>query len=233
VTHFAEKPENPKTRPGNPNVVLASMGIYVFNEQGLSQLLNADAGDPSSAHDFGKNVIPAAIENLRVFAYPFTDVKTRAQSYWRDVGTVDAYYDANIELVHVTPELSLYDEEWPIWTYQRHLPPAKFVLDEDGRRGIGINSLVSDGCIVSGARIEQSVLFSNVRVDEHSNIFRSVVLPNVRVGGGCTISNTILDDGCEVPPGTQIGVDSAADAQRFHVTGNGVRLVTADMLKTN
>jgi glucose-1-phosphate adenylyltransferase len=231
VTHFAEKPDNPKTRPGNPDVVLASMGIYIFNEQGLSQLLNADAHDPSSAHDFGKNVIPSAIENLRVFAYPFTDVKTRAQSYWRDVGTVDAYYDANIELVHVTPDLSLYDEEWPIWTYQRHLPPAKFILDEDGRRGIGINSLVSDGCIVSGARIEQSVLFSNVRVDERSNIFRSVVLPNVRVGGGCTISNTILDEGCEVPPGTQIGFDSAADAQLFHVTGNGVRLVAADMLK--
>ena len=231
VTHFDEKPATPNPMPGNPNIALASMGIYVFNERGLAQLLDEDAHDESSAHDFGKNIIPSAIEKSNVFAYPFTDVKTRAQYYWHDVGTVDAYYDANIELVHVTPELNLYDEEWPIWTYQRHLPPAKFVLDEDGRRGIAINSLVSDGCIVSGARIEQSLLSSNVRVDERSNVFRSVMLPNVKVGMDCTVRNAILDEGCDVPSGTQIGVDRIADSQRFHVTSNGVVLVTPDMLR--
>jgi len=232
VTQFDEKPGNPNPMPGNPDVALASMGIYVLNGRGLEQLLNEDAHDELSAHDFGRNIIPSAIEKLQVFAYPFTDVKTRAQSYWRDVGTVDAYYDANIELVYVAPELNLYDEEWPIWTYQRHLPPAKFVLDDHDRRGIAVNSMVSDGCIVSGARIEQSLLFSNVRVDERSNVFRSVVLPNVKVGIDCTIRNAILDEGCEVPSGMKIGVDRAADSQRFHVTGNGVVLVTIDMLHT-
>jgi glucose-1-phosphate adenylyltransferase len=232
VSHFDEKPASPNSMPGNPDFALASMGIYVFSEKRLEQLLNEDAHDESSARDFGKNIIPSAIEKLHVFAYPFTDVKTRAQSYWHDVGTLDAYYDANIELVYVAPELNLYDEEWPIWTYQRHLPPAKFVLDEDGRRGIAVNSLVSDGCIVSGARIEQSLLFSNVRVDERSSVFRSVVLPNVKVGIDCTICNAILDEGCEVPSGTKIGVDSATDSQRFHVTRNGVVLVTASTLNT-
>jgi glucose-1-phosphate adenylyltransferase len=230
VTHFDEKPANPNPRPGNPGVVLASMGIYVFNEEGLEQLLERDANDPSSVHDFGRNIIPAAIEHLKVFAYPFTDIKTRAQSYWRDVGTVDAYYHANIELVHVMPELNLYDEEWPIWTYQRHLPPAKFVLDEYSRRGFALNSMVSDGCIVSGALIEQSLLFSNVRVDERSYLFRSVVLPNTKIGADCTVRNAILDEGCDVPSGMKIGVDDAIDSQRFHVTSNGVILVTADML---
>src|SRR6201987_1020657 len=220
VTKFAEKPETPDTLPGRPDTILASMGIYVFNSQLLETMLAADAANEASSHDFGKNILPDAIaSDQQVFAYPFTDVKTRAQSYWRDVGTVDAYYDANIELVHVMPELNLYDEEWPIWTYQRHLPPAKFVLDDEGRRGIAINSMVSDGCIVSGARIEQSLLFSNVRVDERSNVFRSVLLPNVNVGTDCTICNAILDEGCEVPCGMKIGVDRAADSQRFHVTG--------------
>ena len=145
------------------------MGIYVFNARLLEKLLIADATDDNSAHDFGRNVIPAAIDLLHVVAYPFTDVKTRAQNYWRDVGTVDAFYDANIELVHVAPELNLYDEEWPIWTYQLHQPPAKFVLDEAGRRGTAVNSMVSGGCIISGAFVNQSLLFSNVRVEERSS----------------------------------------------------------------
>jgi glucose-1-phosphate adenylyltransferase len=149
------------------------------------------------------------------------------------VGTVDAFYDANSELVHVTPELNLYDEEWPIWTYQRHDPPAKFVLDEDGRRGTAINSMVSGGCIVSGALVEQSVLFSNVRVDERSNIFRSVILANTRLGADCAIRNAILDEGCEVPSGMQIGFDHTLDSQRFHVSRKGVVLVTPDMLRRN
>ncbi len=181
-------------------------------------------------HDFGRNVLPAAINLLQVVAYPFTDVKTRAQNYWRDVGTVDAYYDANIELVHVAPELNLYDEEWPIWTYQLHQPPAKFVLDEDGRRGIAVNSMVSGGCIISGAYVSESLLFSNVRVEERSNINRAVVLPNVKIGPGCIIKHAVLDEGCEVPDGMRIGIDREQDAARFHVTDNGVVLVTPDML---
>jgi glucose-1-phosphate adenylyltransferase len=233
VTHFDEKPDNPNPMPGNPAVALGSMGIYVFKTSMLEQLLVEQANDEESLHDFGRDIIPAAIDKLQVFAYPFTDVKTRAQSYWRDVGTVDAYYDANIELVHVTPELNLYDKEWPIWTYQPHEPPAKFVLDEDGRRGSAINSMVSGGCIVSGALIEQSVLFSNVRVDERSSIFRSVILANTRVGTDCAIRNAILDEGCDVPAGMQIGFDPALDAQRFHVSRKGVVLVTPDMLRRN
>ena len=230
VTRFDEKPASPEPMPGNPERALASMGIYVFNMRLLEQLLTEDAENRDSAHDFGRNVIPSAIERLQVFAYPFSDVRTRAQYYWRDVGTVDAFYEANIELVHIAPELNLYDEQWPIWTYQSHRPPAKFVLDEDERRGIAINSMVSGGCIISGARVEQSLLFSGVRVEERASIFRSVVLPDVRIGAGCTIRNAILDEGCEVPPGTQIGVDHSADALRFHVTENKVVLVTDDML---
>jgi glucose-1-phosphate adenylyltransferase len=231
VTKFAEKPQDPECIPGRPDVALASMGIYIFNGRLLEKLLIEDAKNPGSKHDFGRNVIPPAIDSLQVFAYPFTDVKTRAQNYWRDVGTVDAYYDANIELVHVAPELNLYDEEWPIWTYQAHVPSAKFILDEDGRRGMAINSIVSGACIISGAVINQSLLFSNVRVDERSNVFRSVVLPNVKIGTGCTIRQAILDEGCEVPDGMQIGVDRGADAARFHVTENGVALVTPEMLQ--
>jgi glucose-1-phosphate adenylyltransferase len=230
VTKFAEKPQEPEAIPGRPDVALASMGIYVFNGKLLDKLLVEDAKDEKSKHDFGRNIIPPAIDNLQVFAYPFTDVKTRAQNYWRDVGTVDAYYEANIELVHVAPELNLYDEEWPIWTYQLHQPAAKFVLDEDTRRGMAINSIVSGGCIISGAVINQSLLFSNVHVDERSNVYRSVVLPNVKIGTGCTIRQAILDEGCEVPDGTQIGIDRAADAARFHVTAGGVVLVTPEML---
>jgi glucose-1-phosphate adenylyltransferase len=232
VTHFDEKPEHPNPMPGNPKVALGSMGIYVFNASMLEQILVERARDEECTHDFGRDIIPSSIDKLQVFAYPFTDVKTRAQSYWRDVGTVDAYYDANIELVYVTPELNLYDEEWPIWTYQPHEPPAKFVLDEDGRRGTAINSMVSGGCIVSGAHIEQSVLFSNVRADERSSVFRSVILPHSRLGADCAIRNAILDEGCEVPSGMRIGFDPALDSGRFYVSGKGVVLVTADMMRT-
>jgi glucose-1-phosphate adenylyltransferase len=230
VTEFNEKPRNPDPIPGRPDVALASMGIYIFNARLLEKLLIADAADDKSQHDFGRNIIPAAINMLQVVAYPFTDVKTRAQNYWRDVGTVDAYYEANIELVHVAPELNLYDEEWPIWTYQLHQPPAKFVLDEDGRRGIAVNCMVSGGCIISGASVNQSLLFSNVRVEEHSSIFRSVILPNVKIGAGCVVNQAILDEGCEIPDGMRIGVDREQDAARFYLTERGVVLVTPDML---
>jgi glucose-1-phosphate adenylyltransferase len=232
VTKFAEKPAQPDTLAGRPEVILASMGIYIFNSPLLESVLAADAADESSAHDFGKNVLPTAIAgNRQVFAYPFQDVKTRAQSYWRDVGTLDAYFDANLELVHVRPELNIYDQDWPIWTYQVQQPPAKFILDEDGRRGAAINSMVSGGCIISGAVVRESLMFSNVRVEERTSIHRSVVLPNVEIGRSCVITGAIIDEGCEIPDNTNIGVDHGADAQRFHLTENGVVLVTSDMLR--
>jgi glucose-1-phosphate adenylyltransferase len=233
VTKFSEKPKVPDTLPGRPDAILASMGIYVFNTRLLEKMLSEDAADEKSAHDFGKDILPKAISgNLQVFAYPFQDVKTRAQSYWRDVGTIDAYYDASIELVHVKPELNIYDQDWPIWTYQVQQPPAKFILDEDGRRGVAINSMVSGGCIISGAVVRESLLFSDVRVDEGSSIQSSVILPHVEIGRGCVVRGAILDEGCEIPDGMIIGVDRAADAARFHVTDKGIVLVTPDMLRS-
>lgn len=231
VTGFAEKPAEPDTLPGRPDTILASMGIYVFNTPLLEKMLTEDAADPDSAHDFGRNIIPSAIGRQQVFAYPFQDVKTRAQNYWRDVGTIDAYYDANLELVHVQPELNIYDEDWPIWTYQLHQPPAKFILDEDGRRGMAINSMVSGGCVISGATVRESLLFSAVRVEERSWIERSVILPHVRIGRGCRITGAIIDEGCEIPDGMHIGQNREEDARRFHVTEKGVVLVTGDMLR--
>jgi len=233
VTKFSEKPKVPDTLPSRPDTILASMGIYVFNTRLLEKMLGEDAVDEKSAHDFGKDILPKAISsNLQVFAYPFQDVKTRAQSYWRDVGTIDAYYEASLELVHVKPELNIYDQDWPIWTYQVQQPPAKFILDEPNRRGVAINSMVSGGCIISGAVVRESLLFTNVRVDEGTQVERSVLLPHVEIGRGCVIHGAILDEGCEIPDGMTIGVDHAADAARFHVTEKGVVLVTADMLRS-
>ncbi len=231
VTKFSEKPANPDPMPGRPEVALASMGIYVFNTRLLEKLLLEDASAEGSHHDFGKDIIPASIDARQVFAYPFQDVKTRAQNYWRDVGTIDAFYDANLELVHVNPELNIYDEEWPIWTYQVQQPPAKFVLDDVDRRGHAINSMLAGGCIVSGAEVRSSLLFSNVRVDERSMIDRSVILPHVKIGAGSIVRRAIIDEGCELPPGSRIGVDPVADRQRFHVTEKGVVLVTPDLLR--
>jgi len=230
VTHFDEKPEHPQPMPGNENLALASMGIYVFNREFLIQTLEADAASPDSVHDFGKNIIPGSIEQCRVFAYPFNDVATRAQSYWRDVGTIDAFFQANIELIHVHPELNLYDKEWPIWTYQEQEPPAKFVLDSMDRRGMALNSMISGGCIVSGALVNQSLLFSDVRVLEQSHLIRAVVLPHVRIGRDCQISGAIIDENCVIPDGTVIGEDKVEDARRFHLTEGGVVLVSPDML---
>jgi len=231
VLNFLEKPRDPPPMPGRPDVALASMGIYVFNPRLLERLLRADAEDPASAHDFGKNIIPEAIDKLRVFAYPFEDVRTKAQNYWRDVGTVDAYYDANLELVQVSPELNIYDEQWPIWTYQEQLPPAKFVFDDPDRRGAAIDSMVSGGCIISGSRVAKSLLFSNVRVHDYSQVEGAVILPRVRVGERCVIRRAIIDEGSLIPDGMQIGVDPAADRERFYVTEHGVTLVTPAMLR--
>ena len=232
ITRFNEKPRNPEPMPGRDDVAFASMGIYVFGLDYLREALSRDAVDPGTAHDFGKNIIPGAIAGGGVYAYPFQSVETEAQAYWRDVGTVDAFYSANMELIFVSPELNLYDSEWPIWTYQEQMPCAKFVLDEEGRRGTAINSMVAGGCIISGASIRESLLFFNVTVDERTEIFRSVVLPHVVVGRGCRISRAIIDEGCSIPDGTVIGEDLARDRQRFHVTEQGVVLVTEDMLRS-
>jgi glucose-1-phosphate adenylyltransferase len=233
ITRFSEKPRNPAPMPGRNDVALASMGIYVFGRDYLRKALTANAVDADTAHDFGKNIIPKAIGGGGVYAYAFQSVETEAQAYWRDVGTVDAFYSANMELIYVSPELNLYDSEWPIWTYQEQMPCAKFVLDEDGRRGMAINSMVAGGCIISGASVRESLLFFNVTVDERTEIFRSVILPHVAVGRGCRISRAIIDEGCTIPDGTVIGEDPVADRQRFHVSEQGVVLVTQDMLNAD
>jgi len=231
IIRFAEKPRDPEGIPGREDFALGSMGIYVFKAALLYRLLEEQTQRPDTAHDFGRNIIPQALDHLKVFAYPFQDQSTRVQHYWRDVGTVDGFYDANMELVHVNPELNIYDEQWPIWTYQRQYPPAKFVLNDDGRVGMAVNSMVSGGCIVSGARIDQSMLFSNVRVEERSHIERSVIFPDVRVGPGCVIKRAIIDSRGMVPAGIRIGVDPAEDARRFYISEKGVALVTRDMLQ--
>ncbi|HEX2494533.1 MAG TPA: sugar phosphate nucleotidyltransferase, partial [Steroidobacter sp.] len=215
---------------GREQFALGSMGIYVFRATLLYRLLEEDARRSDTLHDFGRNIIPDALHTLKAFAYPFTDDRARVQHYWRDVGTVDAFYDANMELVHVDPELNIYDENWPIWTYQRQYPPAKFVLDEDGRRGLAVNSMVSGGCIISGAHVNQSLLFSNVHIDERSYIERAVLFPDVHVGAGSLIKRTIIDTAGDVPPGTQIGVNREDDARRFYISESGVVVATREML---
>ncbi|MBC7984120.1 MAG: glucose-1-phosphate adenylyltransferase [Candidatus Obscuribacterales bacterium] len=230
IVKFAEKPTEPDGIPGREHLSLASMGIYVFNAKLLYKLLEEEAKQANTAHDFGRNIIPKAIENRRVFAHPFQDVRTRAQQYWRDVGTVDAFYQANMELIGVNPDLNIYDEQWPIWTFQRQQPPAKFVFDDDERRGMALDSMVSGGCIISGATVRDSLLFTNVRVEQGSLIEKSLIFPDVRVGSNCVVKNAIVDTAGTLPDGTQIGVDREADARRFHVTDKGVVLVTRDML---
>ncbi len=230
VVHFNEKPAKPEPMPGHDDIALASMGIYVFATEFLRECLEADADDPNSAHDFGRNIIPATIDDGRTYAYPFQNVETEAQAYWRDVGTVDAYYESNLELIHVKPELNLYDATWPIWTYQEQVPSAKFVLDDEGRRGHAVNSMVAGGAIVSGAEIIESLLFHDVTVDERSRVFRSVVLPHVEIGKNCLISRAVIDEGCIVPDDLTVGEDHADDAERFHVTSKGVTLITPEML---
>jgi glucose-1-phosphate adenylyltransferase len=230
IMRFDEKPAQPQPMPGNPDMALASMGIYVFNRAFLLDTLEADAADPDSDHDFGKNIIPGSIENCRVYAYPFNDVATKAQSYWRDVGTIDAFFQANIELIQVSPELNLYDHEWPIWTYQEQFPPAKFVLEKKDRTGMALSSMISGGCIVSGALVHQSLLFSDVRVEEGSRLRRCVVLPHARIGRDCELTRVVIDEHCIIPDGTVIGRDPQADAQRYQVTEDGVVLVCPHML---
>ncbi|MEM6575612.1 MAG: glucose-1-phosphate adenylyltransferase [Pseudomonadota bacterium] len=234
VIAFDEKPENPTPLPGRDDVCLASMGNYVFNTEFLYEQVTIDADNPESKHDFGHNIIPSIIENNHVQAYPFRDPDTGQQAYWRDVGTLGAFWEANMELVSVTPQLNLYDEKWPIYTNQRQYPPAKFVFDEPDRRGEAIQSMVSGGCVVSGARVEQSLLFSNCRVESYSKVSESVLLPGVRVGKQCRLHRAIVDAGAIIPDGTDIGLDPEADkARNLRVTSDGLVLVTPDMLGQN
>ena len=234
ILDFVEKSKEPPTIPGRPDRSLASMGVYVFNADFLLDELCRDRDDLNSAHDFGKNVIPRAVKNNRVFAHNFGDscvgVGESGIPYWRDVGTIDAYWEANMELTKVTPELNFYDEHWPIWTHQEQLPPAKFIFDDADRRGMAVDSMVSGGDIVSGATVRRSLLFSRVVVHSHAVVEDSVILPQVDIGRGAQLRKVILDKHCRVPPGMKIGFDLEADRKRFHVSEGGVVLVTPDML---
>jgi len=230
VLEFHEKPESPSPMPGSDDTALASMGIYVFNTRFLFEQLIKDADNIQSSHDFGHDIIPAIISRYRVFIYPFRDERSDQQAYWRDVGTVDAFWAANLELIGVTPELNLYDEQWPIWTYQEQMPPAKFIFDDKERRGMAVDSMVSGGCLISGATVRHSLLFSNVKVNSYSGLQDAVVLPDANIARHCRIHNAVIDKGCRIPSKTVIGEDPVQDAERFHVTPGGVVLVTPEML---
>ena len=234
ITAFVEKPDDPPTLPDKPGMSLASMGIYVFTADYLYRLLEEDARNPDSSHDFGKDIIPRAVAEHQAQAHPFgmSAIATPPYSgpYWRDVGTVDAYWAANLDLASTTPALNMYDRDWPIWTYQEQLPPAKFVHDLDGRRGEALNSLVSGGCIVSGSVVRNSVLFSNVLVRSYCEINEAVVLPDVQINRRCRLTKVVIDRRCKLPEGLVIGEDPELDAKRFHRTEGGVVLVTRDML---
>ncbi|MDP3036149.1 MAG: glucose-1-phosphate adenylyltransferase, partial [Rhodocyclaceae bacterium] len=234
IVDFLEKPKEPPCMPGRPDRALANMGVYVFNTAFLYEQLIRDADDPRSAHDFGKNIIPHVIGRYRCHAHNFADscvcTSDSGTPYWRDVGTVDAYWEANIELTKVSPELNMYDNDWPIWTYQAQLPPAKFVFDEDGRRGAAIDSLVSGGNIISGATARRSLLFSGVYLHSWSEVEDSVLLPNCTIGRRARIRRAVIDKNCNVPADMVIGHDLDEDRRRFHVTEKGITLVTPEML---
>jgi len=232
VVAFDEKPAQPKAIPGKPGFALASMGIYVFDARFLLDFLQRDAGVSESSHDFGHDIIPKAIEEAAVYAYPFRDLYDNdKQGYWRDVGTVDAFWKANLELTDVLPELNLYDERWPIWTHAPQLPPAKFILDKPDARGYAVDSLVGAGCIVAGAEVRKSVVFNRARIETGSVIDESLLLPGVVVGRNCKIRKAVIDEGCVVPDGTEIGEGTNGVASYYHVTRDGVTLVTPEMLR--
>jgi glucose-1-phosphate adenylyltransferase len=233
IVDFKEKPENPDPLPENPKQAFASMGIYIFNAEFLYEQLIRDADDKKSTHDFGHDIIPHLIKKYRVFAHRFSNScvgATDGHYYWRDVGTVDAYWEANMELTRVIPQLNLYDNQWPIWTHQEQLPPAKFVFNDVGRCGSATDSMVSGGCLISGSKIDDSVLFSNVRVHSYCQIEAAVILPNVTVNRHVKLKRVVLDKGVVIPEGMEIGFDLALDKKRFHVTEKGITLVTPDML---
>ncbi|GAB1095277.1 MAG: glucose-1-phosphate adenylyltransferase [Shewanella algae] len=231
ILGFEEKPVEPRPLPDNPESCLASMGNYVFNTEFLFEQLKKDAQNADSNRDFGKDIIPAIIEKHRVYAYPFRSAFPNEQAYWRDVGTLDSFWQANMELLSPTPALNLYDAKWPIWTYQEQLPPAKFVFDDDDRRGMALDSVVSSGCIISGATVRHCVLFNEVRVCSYSEVEDSVILPDVVLLRHCRIRKAIIDRGCIIPEGMEIGFNHDHDrAKGFRVSENGVVLVTRDML---
>ena len=233
VTAFVEKPHDPPTLPNSPDRSLASMGIYIFDTAFLLSELERDAADPASTHDFGRDLIPRLVREDRVVAHRFgnsaVNRSTDAEPYWRDVGTLDSYWDANIDLTATVPLLNLYDDRWPIWTYQPQLPPAKFVHNSDERRGVAIESLVSGGCIVSGT-VERSLLFSGVRVHSNAIVELGVVLPGAQIGRGARLHRVVVDRDCQVPPELVVGEDPEHDARRFVRSDNGVTLITQSMI---
>jgi len=233
VESFVEKPAQPPCIPGQPNLALASMGIYIFNAKFLYEQLVADAQNADSTHDFGKDLIPYLVPRYKIYAHRFQHSCVHMNGglpYWRDVGTVDAYWEGNLDLTHVTPDLNLYDQRWPIWTFQEQLPPAKFVFDDDTRRGMAVDSTVSGGCIISGAVVRRSLLFSNVHVRSYSTIEDSVILPDVEVHRHVELRRCVVDKRCILPEGFRAGFDPEQDRQRFHVTEKGVTLITPAML---
>lgn len=235
VISFLEKPADPPPMPGKPDMALASMGIYIFNAEFLYGHLERDAGEQTSSRDFGKDIIPYLIDRAKVKAHHFADscVRNRAQpgeSYWRDVGTVDAYWEANLDLCHVSPSLDLYDPSWPIFTYQEQLPPAKFVFDDEDRRGMAVDSMVSAGCILSGSTVRRSLLFNKVRVHSYCTLTEAVILPEVEINRNVRLTKVVVDRGCVLPAGLVVGENPEEDARRFHRTDNGVVLITAEML---
>jgi glucose-1-phosphate adenylyltransferase len=234
VTAFVEKPADPPHVPGNPDIALASMGIYVFETNFLAGLLRRDAADKNSSHDFGKDIIPYIVQNGTAVAHLFSDSCVRSEletgSYWRDVGTVDAYWQANVDLTDTVPELDLYDQDWPIWTYGEVTPPAKFVHDLEGRRGLAVSSLVSGGCIVSGSSIRRALLFTGVRVNSFSSLEDAVVLPRVNIGRNASLKKVVIDSDITIPEGLVVGEDPVLDAKRFRRTESGICLITQPML---
>ena len=235
VVDFVEKPDPAQAHPldGAPDQVLASMGVYVFNVDFLCAQLARDAADTQSSHDFGKDLLPWMVAHHRVLAHRFFDSCVNMvgkRPYWRDVGTIDAYWEANMDLTNVVPELNLYDDQWPILSLQPQLPPAKFVFDDEGRRGMAVASLVSSGCIVSGSTVRRSILFAKVRVAEHSLVEDSVVLPDVVIGRHVHLRKVVVDKRCVLPDGFSVGLDREQDSRRFHVTEGGVTLITTHML---
>ncbi|HET8748158.1 MAG TPA: glucose-1-phosphate adenylyltransferase [Ramlibacter sp.] len=234
ITDFLEKPKDPPPIPGKPDRALGSMGIYVFDAEYLYQLLEHDLDDEKSEHDFGKNLIPKIVTDGGAIAHPLNlssiPAATRNRPYWRDVGTVDAFWSANLDLAGDNPELNLYDKEWPVWTYQEQLPPAKFVPDERGLNGETSNVLISGGCVVVGSNIRKSVLFSNVKVQSCCTISEAVIMPDCVIGRGARLSRVVIDRGCEIPEGFVVGEDAAVDGQRFHRSEKGVVLITREML---
>ena len=235
ITKFLEKPADPPSIPGRDGVSYASMGIYVFDTKVLEDVLDRDADDEASSHDFGHDIVPGLIDTRRVFAHPFgrscVMSEGATEPYWRDVGALDAFWEANIDFTAVTPALDLYDDKWPIWTYQEQRPSAKFVFDDEKRRGMAVDSLVSAGCIISGGAVRRSLLFTDCRINSYSQVEDSVVLPRVDVGRHCRVRRAIIASDCKLPEGLVVGEDAELDAKRFHRTEGGITLVTPQMLE--